>query len=139
MAFLLDTNVLSELRKGRACDVSVRQWALSVADRQHFISVLSIGEIRRGIETLRRRSPEQCPAFEKWLESLLSRYNEQVIRIDESIVDRWGIMNAERTMPVIDGLIAASAAVYQLTVVTRNIRDFQCSGVPVIDPFQWKA
>jgi len=69
MAFLLDTNILSELRNPKKTDPNVLQWAKDHAMDQHFISVLSIGEIRKGIEILRRKAPDQCPAFENWLDS----------------------------------------------------------------------
>ena len=135
MAFLVDTNVLSELRKGARCDSKVRQWAISTMHACHCLSVLSLGEIRKGIELLRRKSPAQCPAFERWLGQLLRDYDQEVLPVTEAISDRWGNMMATQTIPVIDGLIAATAIEHGLTVVTRNTHDFLSSGVPLLNPF----
>lgn len=135
MAYLLDTNILSELRKGKRCHPKVAEWAKVTARDQHFISVLSLGEIRKGIEVLRRKSPEQCTPFEKWLQVLESEYAENILQIDEAIADQWGSLMAERTLPVIDGLVAATALVYKLKVATRNTEDFQASGVDLVNPF----
>lgn len=124
MPYLLDTNVLSELRRGRKCDRRVRAWARATSRDRHFISVLSIGEIRKGIEILRRKSPQQCPAFENWLDRLLTDYEDAVLPISEEVADRWGRLNAERSQPVIDSLIAATALEFEVTVATRNTGDF---------------
>jgi len=135
MPYLLDTNVLSELRKGRRCHPKVAKWAQITAHDRHFISVLSLGEIRKGIELLRRKSREQCAPFEKWLRLLESEYAENILQIDEAIADQWGSLMAEWTLPVIDGLIAATALAYRLKVVTRNTGDFQGTGVDLVNPF----
>lgn len=134
MAFLLDTNLLSELRKGTSCHPAVRAWAESTADQSHFISVLSLGEIRKGIEILRRKSPEQCPAFEAWLARLCAAYENSILPVTDAVADRWGRLNADRSLPVIDGLIAATALEFRLTVVTRNTSVFP-EGVPVVNPW----
>lgn len=136
MPFLLDTNVLSELRKGAGCDSRVRQWARSTIGERHCISVLSLGEIRKGIEVLRRRSPDQCPAFERWLARLQVDYDEDIFPITEDIADRWGRLMAVQLWPVTDSLIAATALEYGLTVATHNTMDFQCLGVSLLNPFQ---
>ncbi|MGF1530510.1 MAG: type II toxin-antitoxin system VapC family toxin [Puniceicoccaceae bacterium] len=135
MAFLLDTNVLSELRRGDRCNRGVRDWAGSTRGERHYISVLSIGEIRKGIELLRRHAPQQCPAFENWLERLQSEYAAETLAITDLVSLRWGRLMAERTLPVIDGLLAATALTHHLTVVTRNVDDFADTGVPLINPF----
>ncbi len=135
MAYLLDTNILSELRKGRRCDPGVRAWARSTRKARHYISILSLGEIRKGIEVLRRRSPEQCPAFEDWLAHLRDAYAEDILPLDETVLDEWGRLMAVKTLPAMDGLIAATALVYDLSVVTRNTKDFRQAPVKVIDPF----
>ena len=135
MAFLIDTNVLSELRKGRRCDARVRAWALSARHAQHWISVLSLGEIRKGIELLRKKSPAQCPAFEKWLTLIETRYAGNILPVTDVIADQWGRLQAKRSMPVIDSLLAATALVHQLTLVTRNTADFAASGAAMLNPF----
>ena len=134
MSYLLDTNALSELRKGSKCNVLVRRWAKANARRDHYISVLSIGEIRKGIEILRRKSPAQCLVFENWLESLQVQYSDTILPVSEEVAEVWGRLNAVRDLPVIDGLIAATAMVFRLTIVTRNTSDFP-EAVKIINPW----
>lgn len=136
MAFLLDTNVLSELRKGDRADRKVKAWAKENRRARTYVSVLSIGEIRKGIELLKAKDPQQCPSLERWLAHLKHHYQDDILPITMEIVERWGQLNARRPMPVIDSLIAASALEYRLTVVTRNTHDFIPTEVPVINPFQ---
>lgn len=136
MPYLLDTNILSELRKGTRCDLNVLKWAQDTQNDRHCISVLSLGEIRKGIETLRRKSPKQCPAFERWLLTLQTDYEADILPLTDSISDQWGRMMAVHTLPVIDGLLAATALNHGLTVATRNIADFESSGVELVNPFE---
>ena len=135
MAYLLDTNIISELRRAEACEPKLLHWAEATKNERHCLSVLSLGEIRRGIETLRRKAPAQCPTFEQWLERLQNEYSNDVLPISATVVDQWGRLMAVRTFPVIDGLIAATALVYRLTLVTRNTADFADSGANLINPF----
>ena len=135
MAYLLDTNVLSELRKGPKANDKVRKWARAHASCRHCISSVSIGEIRKGIELLRLRSPEQCPAFERWLANIKSEFAGQVLDITEEIAERWGILMAKRPRPAVDGLLAATALEHSLAIVTRNTADFADCGVVVINPW----
>lgn len=139
MPYLLDTNVLSELRKGARCDERVRAWATSARGERHCISVLSLGEIRKGIERLRRTDPERFAVFEQWLARLSSDYDSDIIGITENIADRWGRLEAERPLPVIDGLLAATAREFGLIMATRNVKDFAGTGVKVVNPFEWEA
>ena len=88
--YLLDTNVLAELRKGRRCDAQVRRWAESTVGERHCISVLLLGEIRKGIEILRRKVPDQCPAFENWLDRLEKYFETDILPITIRVADRWG-------------------------------------------------
>lgn len=136
MPYLLDTNVLSELRRGKKCDARVRAWARAASREQHFISVLSLGEIRKGIEILRRKSPAQCPSFEKWLDRLIVDYEETLLAISEEVADRWGRLNAESSQPVIDSLIAATALEFDLIVATRNVGDFPTE-VKRVNPWEY--
>jgi predicted nucleic acid-binding protein len=133
--YLLDTNILSELRKGPSADAGVRGWARAHARERHFISVLSLGEIRKGIEILRRRSPGQCEAFESWLEGIRTTFSETVLELDAGILDEWGCLMATRTFPAMDGLIAATARYHGLTIATRNTADFREARVAVVNPF----
>jgi predicted nucleic acid-binding protein len=136
MAFLLDTNVLSELRKGRGADANVRKWIASIEEQGHYISVLSIGEIRKGIELLRSRSPEQCPTLDHWLDQIQRNYEDQILLVTEAVAEQWGRLMAVRTLPAVDGYIAATALVNGLTVVTRNTRDFEGTDVAVLNPWE---
>jgi len=135
MAFLLDTNVLSELRRGSKCAPQVRSWAKSISRHPCYISVLSLGEIRKGIEILRRKSPAQVPAFEGWLERLIEEYQDFLLPITEEVADHWGRLNASQSQPVIDSLLASTAAHFNLTIATRNQSDFP-RDIPTLNP--WK-
>ena len=136
MSFLLDTNILSELRKGSRCDPNVLQWAVKESTQAHYISVLSLGEIRKGIERLRKKSPEKCAPLENWLEKLHTDYANCTIAITAEISERWGELSSRRTLPVIDSLIAATALEFGLTLATRNTKDFDGLGIPIVNPFQ---
>jgi hypothetical protein len=135
--YLLDTNILSELRKGPSADAGVRGWAREHERERHFISVLSLGEIRKGIEILRRRSPDQCGALESWLEGIRTTFSETVLELDAGILDEWGRLMATRTFPAVDGLIAATARYHGLTIATRNTADFREARVAVVNPFAY--
>jgi toxin FitB len=137
MPYLLDTNVLSELRKRPKCDARVKQWAISTKGGRHCLSVVSLGEIRKGIERLRRSAPDQCPAFERWLEALRSDFSNEILPLTEEIMERWGCLQATQSLPVLDSLIAATALEHGLIVVTRNVRDFEVTGVEWLNPFEW--
>lgn len=139
MPYLLDTNVLSELRKGMRGDERVRAWAQAVSGDRHFLSVLSLGEIRKGIERLRRKTPEKCEVFERWLQRLSVDYAGDILEVNDAIADHWGRLEASRTRPVIDGLLAATALEFGLNIATRNTRDFAGTGVKLVNPFDWSA
>lgn len=94
-----------------------------------------LGELRQGVERTRRNDVAAAARLERWLEALQERYAGRVLQIDGRIVDEWGRLEASRPLPVVDGLIAATALVYDLTVVTRNTRDFETAGVRVVNPF----
>lgn len=135
MKYLLDTNVLSELRKGDRCQPHVAKWA-SVADPEDFhTSVLVIGEIRRGVERIRRKDRRQAAVLEGWLERVRTAFADRIFVVDERIAEEWGRMSVPDPLPVIDGLLAATAKVYGLTLATRNVANVTRTGVPVIDPF----
>jgi toxin FitB len=127
--------VLSELRKAGRCDPGVAEWASLVSSEEIYISVLSIGELRKGIENLRRRNAPSAEALEVWLNSLVTSYADRVLPINHGIADLWGRLNVPKPLPVVDGLLAATARVHDLTVVTRNLRDLERTGVPCLDPF----
>tara|TARA_R110002049_G_scaffold287954_1_gene470234 strand:+ start:566 stop:982 length:417 start_codon:yes stop_codon:yes gene_type:complete len=136
MAYLIDTNVLSELRKGAKTNRSVRSWADNHRHIRQCVSVISLGEIRRGIELLRKKAPRRCPAFEQWLSALHEGYGDDILPINEEVSDCWGKLMAIRTFPAIDAYLAATALVYGLTVVTRNTSDFAGTGVGLVNPWE---
>lgn len=135
MAFLIDTNILSELQKGERTDSGVRAWYSACNPEDLYLSVLVIGEIRQGIERLRRRDPAQAEKLEQRLAGVLSMMQGRILSITENIAQRWGNINSLDPMPVIDGLLAATALEHGLTLVTRNVRDVQRSRVACLNPF----
>ena len=134
-AYLLDTNVLSELRKGRRADRGVSDWFAGLDDSQIFVSVLTIGELRRGVEAIRRRDREQAERFEGWLGQITNLFADRILPVDTTIAERWGRMNVPNPLPVIDGLLAATANAHGLTLATRDTAPAERSGVPVLNPF----
>jgi toxin FitB len=135
LSYLLDTNVISELRKGESCDPNVRAWFLPIPVEELFVSVLTIGEIRRGIESIRFRDQPTARVLELWLRQLVSSYEDRILPVDQEVAERWGEMNVPDPLPVMDGLIAATAGVHDLTVATRNTKDVARTGVPFVNPF----
>jgi len=134
MTYLLDTNVVSELRK-RHPDPFVLAWYGRVASADIFISALTVGEIRLGIERVRRRDAAQADLLEQWLRGLQEIYADHIIDVDAGVAEQWGRVNVPDPLPVIDGLLAASAITHRCTLVTRNVADIARSGVPLINPF----
>ena len=132
---LLDTNVLSELRKRERCDRNVAAWYASISDSDLFLSVLTLGEIRKGIVLVRDRDPGQAEALESWLTFVKQNYEGRILPIDADISDAWGQMHYVRNIPVVDGFLAATATVHNLTLVTRNIQHMQGLGASLLDPF----
>lgn len=134
MSFLLDTNVISEIRKKRP-NRGVERWFDAVAASELFVSVLVLGEIRQGIERLARRDPGQAEVFEQWLEHLVDEYREHVVPITDDVAQLWGRLNVPDPLPVVDGLMAATALVHGWTFVTHNTADVTATGVRLLDPF----
>jgi len=135
LSYLLDTNVISELRKGERADPNVTAWFADLADEEIFLSVLTIGEIRRGIESVRRRDPDSAAALDRWLALLSEAHADRILPVDRAIAEEWGRMNIPDPLPVVDGLLAATARVLGLTLVTRNVADVKDTGVELVDPF----
>ena len=136
MRFLLDTNVVSELRKGDRADPGVRRWLSSVEGEDLSLSVLVLGEIRLGIRRLRRRDPPAAARLAEWLARLEIAYRGRTLDIDARVAESWAELNARRPLPVIDSLQAATAVVHGLTFVTRNVVDLAGVEVPLLDPFR---
>jgi toxin FitB len=133
--YLLDTNVLSELRKGARADSGVRSWFEASVEDELFTSVLVFGELRRGAESVRRRDPTGAVALEQWLMRMAETFGDRVVRIDARVADRWGYINVPDPLPTVDGLLAATALVHEMILVTRNDRDVARTGVAVVNPF----
>jgi toxin FitB len=136
LSYLLDTNVLSELRKGRRCDHAVATWYAALGENDVFLSVLVVGEIRRGIERIRRRDAVSARAIDRWLAAVVSAHADRILPVDREIAEEWGRLAAPRPLPVIDGLLAATAKVRGLTLATRNLADVASTGVACVDPFE---
>ena len=134
--YLIDKNVIAEVRKGRRCNPNVAAWYRATRDDELFLSVLVVGEIRQGIERMRPRNVRQATALEAWLEEILGSFGERVLPINESAAQIWGRLNAREALPVVDSLIAATAQAHGLTLVTRNVKDIKRSGVRCLNPFE---
>jgi toxin FitB len=135
LSYLVDTNVISELRKGQRCDPNVRAWFSPIPEEEIFLSVLTIGEIRKGIESIRLRDQAAARVLDRWLRQLILSYKDRILPVDQEVAERWGEMNVPDPIPVLDGLIAATARVHDLTVATRNLKDVARTGVPCVNPF----
>ena len=137
---MLDTNVISELAR-RKPEPKIAAWVEATDEMLLHLSVLTLGEIRKGIVSLRDSS--RRVALEAWLDGdLVVRFAGRILTVDEAVADRWGQLSAHgesrnSPLPVIDGLLAATALQYNLTLVTRNVRDVVSSGVPLFNP--WSA
>jgi predicted nucleic acid-binding protein len=132
--FLLDTVIVSELRK-RQPDRNVLSWISAQQEDQLHLSVVTLGEIERGIEKRRKGDPAFADALTVWLESLTRLYADRILPVTPSVARRWGRLSAQLGHESADLLIAATALTYGLTVVTRNTSHFEPTGVGLIDPF----
>lgn len=135
MGFLIDTNVLSELRKRQRCHPAVSAWYASTMSEDLHVSVIVTGEIRRGIELLRRRDPAAASQLDDWLSRLHAALGSRLLPVTAEITDCWGRLGIPDAVPVADGLIAATAIVHDLTLITRNTRDVARTGARLFDPF----
>ena len=134
---LMDTNIISEIRKGRRCDAAVAEWYAGVAEGDLYLSVLVLGEIRKGAELAgRRRDYAQAEALENWLQIVAERFAERILPVDAATALTWGRLTALRPLPVIDGLLAATALTQDMILATRNLADFQGLGVQLLNPFE---
>ena len=136
MNYLIDTNIISEVRKGRRCDPNVASWYEKIADANLYLSVLVLGEIRRGIESIRPKDNAQANAIENWLLAVDRAFAERILPVDRAVANEWGRLNASRPLPVIDGLLAATAKIHRMTLVTRNTADIGDMGVQILNPFK---
>ena len=137
MSFLLDTNVISEPRKAIP-DQRVLAWLRRQAEAgaETYLSVLVVGEVRKGIEQVRPRDPRQADSLEEWLAGLVGVYADRILPITTAVAEEWGRIHVAAQPPLVDGLMAATAKVNRLTLATRNVADVRRTGVPVVNPFE---
>ncbi len=133
--YLLDTNVTSETRKLRA-DSRVIAFISAADAAALFLSVLTVGELRKGVAAKRRTDPGAADQLAAWVDGIEATFADRILPIDAATARRWGELSANRSLPVIDTLIAATAMSRSLTLVTRNVRDVGSTGVPLVDPWQ---
>ena len=133
--YLLDTNVVSETRKIRA-ELGVMAFVRAADAARLFISVLTMGELRKGVAARRRTDPVAAERLGKWVDGIETMFADRILPVDATVARIWGELSARRNLPVIDTLIAATAIASGLTLVTRNTRDVATTGVPLVDPWQ---
>ena len=131
--FLIDTDVLSALRK-RQRHPEIARWVEQQRSADLYLSVVSVGEIERGIVRQQRRDPVHARVLAAWLDSVLALYGDRILAVELSAARRWGSLSGVLGHEGADLLIAATALEHGLTVVTRNVRHFESTGVPVLDP-----
>ncbi|QVL48397.1 MAG: type II toxin-antitoxin system VapC family toxin [Thiocapsa sp.] len=138
--YLLDTNVVSELRKVRAgkADIRVAAWADSVETVDLFLSVITIEELEIGVLLAERRDPTRGTVLRAWLDRhVLPAFAGRILSLDTAIARSSARLHVPDPRPLRDAFIAATALAHGMTVVTRNVRDFEKTGVPILDPWQW--
>lgn len=133
--FLLDTNVVSELRKRDRCNPAVSEWAANSPPDRNFLSVLVVGELIRGAALKRRTDPASADALHKWINRLTHLYGDRILPVTLEIAEEWGRFSASRSLPPEDGLLAATAHVHRLTLVTRNVKNVEGLGVALLNPW----
>jgi toxin FitB len=134
--YLIDTNIISEVRKGKRCDPNVANWYEKIEDASLYLSVLVIGEIRKGIERIRPKDNVQATAIENWLVAVDQAFGERILPVDRAVANEWGRLTASRPLPVIDGLLAATAKIHRMTLVTRNTAEIAGLDVYILNPFE---
>lgn len=134
MKYLVGTNVLSELQKPRP-EPNAQAWFKSVPPNDVHVSVITLGEIERGIEKVRAADPEYASALSGWLQTVLDGYADRIVDVDVSIARRWGVLGHSHAHALVDAMLAATAIERGLVLVTRNVRDIERTGVRWLNPF----
>ena len=133
--YLLDTNVVSELRKGERADPAVSAWFEQHHDDELWLSALVVGELRRGVELLRRRDTRAGELLSDWLQTVTGDFGDRILPVTTEVCERWALLNVPDPLPVIDGLLAATALEHDLVLVTRNDSEVERAGAPTENPF----
>jgi toxin FitB len=136
LRYLLDTNALSEPKRKRP-DSKAAAWLRSVDQANLYVSVLSLGEIESGIARLARKDAHAAAAIDEWARDMRADFANRIMDVDLEIARVWGRISAQRSLPVVDALLAATAIVHRMTLVTRNVRDVADTGVTILNP--WEA
>jgi hypothetical protein len=135
MGYLIDTNILSELRKKQNANPNVQFWFSGIAGEECYISVLTIGEIVNGIKRLEPKDMNSAKNIQTWLDRVTIDFSDRILPITAKISTVWGEMTPKMPMPVVDSLLASTAIIHNLTLVTRNIKDVESSGAKLLNPF----
>jgi predicted nucleic acid-binding protein len=135
VSFLLDTNVLSELRKGPQAHENVRTWDRANGRSARFTSTMVIAELRKGALARSRKDPQGGAALDAWVSRTIGVFGERVLPVDLHVAEIWARLMVPRSRPPVDTLIAATALAHGLTLVTRNLSDFKDTGVALLDPW----
>lgn len=135
MTYLLDTDVVSEPRKPRP-SAAVLRWLAQVPIDELALSVMTIGELRKGAEQVRPRDADRASTFDLWIAGAVAQFHGRILAVDSDVAEAWGRLEATQPRPKVDGLIAATALVHGMTVATRNVRDFERMGVQTYNPFE---
>lgn len=135
MTYLLDTNVISEGRKGTGANPGVQAWFAAIESADLHLSVLVVSELRHGIELRRRKDPHAGAHLDRWLNQVVRDFSNRILPVDQEDSDRWGRLGVPDPIPAIDGLLAATALVHDLTLVSRNVSHLEGTGASLLNPF----
>jgi toxin FitB len=133
--YLLDTNIVSEPKRKRP-DQRAAAWLWSMDQGTLYVSVLTLGEIESGIAKLARKDPPAASTLTEWAEGIRRDFANRIFGVDLEIAETWGRISAKRSLPVIDSLLAATALVHGMTLVTRNVRNIGGTGVAILNPWE---
>lgn len=134
MSFLVDTEVVLELRKGKLGNARVRAF-FEATEEDLFLSVLTLGELQAGIERVRARDTKAARLWDRWLHQVVTDHSERVLPVDEAVVEEWGVLLASGPCPTREGLLAATALAYDLTLLARANDALEKTGARLVDPF----
>jgi len=133
--YLIDTNVVSELRKGERANQGVRDWFSLNSEADMWLSVLVVGELQRCVELIERRDRLAAASLREWLDAVIDDHADQLLEVNLDVALTWAKLGVPDPVPIVDGLLAATALTHDLILVTRNTSDVASTGVRVIDPF----